>query len=382
MKRFVSIIMAAALLMCMGVSAYAAANGHVNDFYWQHKDEVTPDGNKYTVNSPDGYVTAWSAPTEKRAYGNIPNGTVLEVTAAYLGWSAVTYINADGAEQCYWIPSEMMSELTTGESFIRDNSDRFMYDKSDLKAMKYYTTENTIYLYTYPNSGVVSSELTNIGRFDTGPVFSAIYADVDGIKWGYLEYYGDWNYKAWVCINDPENGELEAKEPINMHAVVTPCADEPKIHYANAIKETDPKLVKTVAIAASAASAMIIIAAILYGRKLKRTDTAEEESSDENETEEEKAPKLRKRKLRQPKERKVKEPKPKKEKEPKPEKVREPKPKKEKKPRREKMAEKPENKKPAALEDEELAEEWEKTVAERKVRTKNNKPSKKGRHEM
>lgn len=265
MKRIITFLIVCAFLLSVGGCALAAGSAP-DEWYAKRAADLVPDGGSYKVNAPEGYATAWRTPEEERPYGNIPNGTVLKVEAVYEGWSAVAYVTPEGQQARYWLASHCLTPHYTSDGFIAEHTDELSDALALRRSMKYYVTKGTVYLYTYPGSGVISAELDGVGLgFDLGPVFEYVYIDAEGRSWGYLTYYCDWKYDAWICITDPENPELFFD---GTGAELYPAAETVKelelIHYEIALHDyTQRNLI----IILGAVVLAVLISAVLFVKK-------------------------------------------------------------------------------------------------------------------
>ena len=227
MKRFSAVVLLCALLRALAAPALAdVAYLPRDDFVEKHWAECSYENRWYYTNGAEGYVLAHTTPGSATATP-LPNGMKYYISNVYRDeWGVLEY-DPDTLENALWDQSASgwvrMSEMVPdydADAFYRDH--RAEID-TDGDALLELGPEDTVCLYKYPGSGVVTNSVDG-GWFGDGIRFNTLFTDPAGRRWGYCNYY--YGYRDfWVCLDDPFNDALPPDE--NCVTIVTSTAPRP-----------------------------------------------------------------------------------------------------------------------------------------------------------
>ena len=234
MKRLLTVLLFAAMLLALALPAAAdVAYLPRDNFIEKHWDECRYENRWYYTNGPEGYVLARKSPETKEGTP-LPNGGKYYISNIYQDrWGVLEY-NPDTLENdlsnnsvSAWVDMKHMTADYDNIAFMADHQSELVEKEATLE----YKETDTVYVYKYPGSGEVVSELSG-DWFEPVLNFNTVFTDPAGREWGYCAYhYG--NRNLWVCIDDPFNGALEPDENCVMIGVRTggdptpAAADEP-----------------------------------------------------------------------------------------------------------------------------------------------------------
>lgn len=200
------------------VTAYADAIWEpYGDFYENHYQECKIVAETYLSNGKEGYVTLYQDPVSSQVIGKIKNGKNMYIGCIWKDkkgkvWGAVALwsfeleegesLTADADNG--WVLMADMAEIYHEDDFRKDHDIEFEEYRGELDD---YEIQDTMYMWTYPGSGIISQEMSDYFGGGDVPVYEYLYTDADGRRWTRINYYyGIRN--CWVCIDDPENGNL------------------------------------------------------------------------------------------------------------------------------------------------------------------------------
>lgn len=206
MKRLFSCVLAFSLMLALTLPVFADVIWEPRDsFYSRHRDECSYEDRRYELAGVDGTVNLWSAPNGL-VTKTLQNGLVLRVQFRWTGdsleWGYVYGSAEDGTSLEGWAPMDDMSLVYDSRQFTQDHK---LEIKDGDPADVSFTAAR---LYSYPRGPLTGSVLNE--RRDYMPfsdIFSTVYTDDEGLRWGYVGYYMG-RCDAWVCIDDPESQDL------------------------------------------------------------------------------------------------------------------------------------------------------------------------------
>lgn len=207
MKRtLLSLFLALAAAFALIVPAAADIIWEPEDnFYNKHRDECTHIGRQYEMAGYDGTVTVWNAPNG-RASETLPNGERVNVQFLWSGggveWGYVCGYSDDW-DHGGWTPMDDLSLVYDSRQFMEEHEAELV--SADPVPVDFHSAV----LYSYPNgpaAGRVMNE--NADYMPFSDLFTAIYTDESGLRWGYVGYYMG-REPSWVCLDDPMNEGLD-----------------------------------------------------------------------------------------------------------------------------------------------------------------------------
>ncbi|MBE6996708.1 MAG: hypothetical protein E7427_00860 [Ruminococcaceae bacterium] len=226
MKRLSSLLLLCALLSALAAPALAdVAYIPTNDFLEKHQQDCVYENRWYWTNGPFGYVQAHTAP-ESRESVPLPNGQRYLISSIYQGsWGLLEY-DPDTLGSMPWQGvsawvrmSDMVADYDN-QSFMADHGAELVQETAELD----WNRTDTVYVYRYPGSGVVTDSLSPEWFGQDQISFGPLFTDPAGRRWGYCGYlYG--HRDLWVCLDDPYNGALAPDE--NCVTIVTRAAADP-----------------------------------------------------------------------------------------------------------------------------------------------------------
>ncbi len=197
----------ALLLVLLAVSALAVpVHADViwtpeNDFYKSHRDECTYVGRTYLLAGYDGTVTLYTAPggMSKTTVENDVQGYIqFTWTGDGLAWGYLTL----GRDQEGWVPLDDLTLVYDSQQFMEDHRGEIV--TSDPVSVEFHEGVR----YSYPNGTTSGSTLKeDAGYLPFDQLFTQIYTDENGLRWGYVGYYMG-RLNCWICLDDPMNDSL------------------------------------------------------------------------------------------------------------------------------------------------------------------------------
>ncbi|MCL1897116.1 MAG: hypothetical protein FWG03_11325 [Clostridiales bacterium] len=223
MKKWFVIVLAAIALFAQPFAAYADAV-YGNEFYFDHEDEAVYLNQAFYLNGPDGYVSIYESPGDKKPVGSYENGQTVRIYAV---------CNYKGA---YWgIPP--MSHRYAFPCWYPMDELLMCYDKTDFEAAHQdelydYTggfgalcESEDYYIWQWPGSDREKMHyyLDDYGGLNKESSYNARYAwlDSEGREWVCTiifegDTYGEsrgGSTEGWICISDPGNARIPAFNP-------------------------------------------------------------------------------------------------------------------------------------------------------------------------
>ena len=255
MRKLISFLLAAAAMLSLAVPAAADMIWEPEDsFYKKHRDECVYDSRAYEFAGYDGGVTVWSAPggTARREQ---PNGGRVRVQFRWSGngveWGY--FYGLEGSIDAGWAPMDDLTLVYDSRQFLEDHAAELV--EGDPVSVEF----DSAVLYSYPGGPVsdVLKEETDYMSFSD--VFSTLYTDGDGRRWGYVGYYMG-RRDSWVCLDDPLNEQLDT----NIVAV------EPSAAQLRGAPTVTPGVIQQMPLVlAGALVALVVVTTLLVIRKVR-----------------------------------------------------------------------------------------------------------------
>lgn len=203
-RKLLSLLIALTAALTLIIPASADIIWEPEDsFYEKHRDECTYAGRQYEMAGYDGAVTVWNAPNGKVSE-TLPNGERASVQFIWNGggmaWGYVLGYSGDW-DHGGWVPMDDLSLVYDSRQFMED------HEAEIVSAAPVPVEFHSAVLYSYPNgpSGRVMDE--DAGYMPFSELFTSIYTDENGLRWGYVGYYMG-RQSSWVCLDDPMNENL------------------------------------------------------------------------------------------------------------------------------------------------------------------------------
>lgn len=257
-RRLFSLLLALLTLSALVLPASADIIWEPEDsFYNKHREECNYVNRSYELAGYGGTVTLFTAPggSNKATLDNGLRGGVQftwegdGITWGYLSW-------VDGRSVEGWVPMDDLSLIYDSWEFQVDHASEI----SDTGPVPVDFQEAV--LYSYPNGPSWEGTLKeDAGYQPFSEVFTSLYTDENGLRWGYVGYYMG-HREAWVCLDDPMNTELNTG--------VVPAAPSPAQVRGSATVTAGPPVML---MAGGLVAAVVIVTGILIW-KLKKRDRA------------------------------------------------------------------------------------------------------------
>lgn len=205
-RRLLSLLLAlAAAFTILTIPASADIIWEPGDsFYKKHQDECTYVGRQYELAGYGGAVTVWRAPNGM-VLETVPNGEQGTVQFRWNGsgaaWGYISGYSGDW-DHGGWVPMDDLSLVYDSQQFMEDHEvESTPFDPVPVEF-------HSAVLYRYPGgpAGRVMEE--DAGYMSFSEVFTSIYTDESGLRWGYVGYYMG-RQNSWVCLDDPMNETLD-----------------------------------------------------------------------------------------------------------------------------------------------------------------------------
>lgn len=175
-----------------------------DSFYEKHRDECTYVNRSYQLAGYDGTVTVFTAPggMNKATLDNGLQGIIqFTWTGKQTDWGYLLWVDSSSVEG--WVPMDDLSLIYDSQQFMEDHAGEIA--QTGPAAVDFHEAV----LYSYPRGPVWDSSLKETVEYQPfSEVFTQIYSDEGGQRWGYVGYYMG-HLNAWVCLDAPMNTELD-----------------------------------------------------------------------------------------------------------------------------------------------------------------------------
>lgn len=201
-------LLALVLGLCAALALTAPAMADMiwepdDSFYNKHSDECSYVGRNYEVAGYGGTVTVYTAPGGL-ARTTLDNGTAVGVQFTWNGngisWGYVYLLGENATEG--WTPMDDLSLIYDSQQFMEDHGDEIVTDEG----VEVDFTQAMLYAYPGGPAEYVLEEEKEYLPFSQ--LFSEIYTDENGLRWGYVYYYMG-RRNSWICLDDPMNEHLD-----------------------------------------------------------------------------------------------------------------------------------------------------------------------------
>ena len=204
MKKLISFLLTVAAMLSLAMPAAADLIWEPEDsFYEKHRDECTYENRRYELAGYDGSVTLWSAPNGT-AQRELPNGGQGTVQFRWSGngveWGY--FYGLEGSIDAGWAPMDDLTLVYDSRQFLEDHA-------ADIVTGEAVPVEfDSAVVYSYPG-GPVSGTLREEKEYmPFSEIFTTIYTDGSGLRWGLVGYYMG-HRDGWVCLDNPLNEQLD-----------------------------------------------------------------------------------------------------------------------------------------------------------------------------
>lgn len=202
-----------------------------DNFYESHREECEYEGRRYQMAGYEDNVTLYSKPGGA-AKETVPNGQSGIVQFIWAGndqnWGYVYYAGEDQAEG--WAPMDDLTLIYDSQAFEEDHGAQIV--SGDPVPVDF--TQGILYSYPGGPAGTVLEEVPQYMSFSE--VFTQIYTDEDGLRWGKVGYYMG-HRGSWICLDAPMNENLDTR-------VVEPEPSAAQLRQAPSVSDSgsDPLL--------------------------------------------------------------------------------------------------------------------------------------------
>lgn len=253
-RKILTLFLAALAVLSLTVPVSADVIIEPRDsFFEKHREECTYVARQYELAGYDGKVTVFTAPggMNKLTLDNGLRGTI-QFTWEGKGtiWGYLIYWDDQWIEG--WVPMDDVSLVYDSKQFMTDHAGEIV--ETDPVPVDFHEAV----LYRYPN-GPVGNTLTEDPDYQRfGEIFTQVYTDENGLRWGYVDYYKGWR-ESWVCLDDPMNKELDTE-------IMPVAPSAAQLRGSATVTAGPPALL----IAAVLVAAVAAVTAVLLVRRKKR----------------------------------------------------------------------------------------------------------------
>lgn len=205
MKKLISLLMATLMIVSLAMPAAADSIWEPEDgFYERHRRECTYENRRYELAGYDGSVSLWSAPngTVQRELPNGGQGTVqFRWSGNGVEWGYL-YNILENWRDGGWVPMDDLSLIYDSRQFLEDHAAELV--EGDPVPVDF----DSAVLYSYPGGPASGILKEDTAYMPFSEVFTTLYTDGDGCRWGYVGYYMG-RRNGWACLDDPLNEQLD-----------------------------------------------------------------------------------------------------------------------------------------------------------------------------
>lgn len=253
-RKVLTLFLAALALLALAVPASADVIWTPDDpFYEKHQEECDYVGRQYELAGYNGKVTVFTAPggMSKLTLDNGLQGTI-QFTWEGKGTTWGYLIRWGDNQVEGWVPMDDVTLVYDSWEFKTDHAGEIV--ETDPVPVDFHEAV----LYRYPNgpAGNTLTEDPDYQRF--GEIFTQIYTDENGLRWGYAGYYMG-HLEAWICLDDPMNKELDTE-------IMPVAPSAAQLRGSATVTAGPPALL----IAAVLVAAVAAVTAVLLVRRKKR----------------------------------------------------------------------------------------------------------------
>ena len=204
-KRLISLLFAVSVMLSLASPALADIIWEPeNSFYEKHRNECVYENRAYELAGYDGSVSLWSAPNGT-VQQELPNGGQGTVQFRWSGdgveWGYL-YNVLENWQEGGWAPMDDLTLIYDSRQFLEDHASEIL--EGDPVPVDF----DSAVLYSYPGGPVSGILKEDAAYMPFSEVFSTLYTDGDGCRWGYVGYYMG-HRNGWVCLDDPLNEQLD-----------------------------------------------------------------------------------------------------------------------------------------------------------------------------
>ena len=239
-------------------------------FYSKYVEYMVPVERMFIANGEDGFAQISKEPGAKNATGTLENGerVYIEYACLYRGdyWGLVY------AEAGYgWVKTGEFLVVYDSSAFKGEFGDEFYSYEGDLEEIY---EAGSVYLWEWPGCGETPYPF-EVFEGDSFSVSTA-YKDEYGNEWGVLNYFGR---SSWVCVSDPMNNDLPARDPMPAPAPWTPIYEYVDIDSATGIGGGGASKTLTLVVVVIIVAAVVVCTILLIKRFYKPKEKASGQDS-------------------------------------------------------------------------------------------------------
>ena len=206
-----------------------------NRFFQRHQEDCEEHRERYTINSPRGYLSFRTAP-----YGSVihqeQNGAKLTVRYRYRNWGFVKMFLTDNGLIEGWVPMSELAQFYDGAAFKEEHKGEILPAQASVTEPllnAYLQSGRTaLVIWPYPNAPEATyyyeeapRSLEKLRREG----FTSTFTDEEGYLWGWGGYWENF----WVLLSDPGAGDgvyvPEDGKESNIGERIVPVRDVPAI---------------------------------------------------------------------------------------------------------------------------------------------------------
>jgi len=183
--------------------------------HWKQCESIHKN---YILNGKKGFVYFYDSPEDKNIEAIVLNGKRVLITITYKAEDGVLWgccLDFVNQNEMIWICMDDCYADYTRFDFIKEHEMEFVHEPIQLKE------NQLVIIYQYPGSGIPMEEAAkqDIEESNLKQDYDYYYVDQEGQKWVNVQYK---DTDGWVCVTDPSNRNLPAKEGIHPNKIYPP----------------------------------------------------------------------------------------------------------------------------------------------------------------
>jgi len=193
-------------LLCFKTASADLVIAPNDDFYQDNSDQCDTMGRSFVRSTESESIIMYESPYANNVICKIENSIPVFVQFTYTDEDDAVWGLAEYEKKTGWVSMGGLKLIYDNISFMEEHAEEFGTYDGELGD---YKMKEAVILWTYPNSGVVSTELKDI----TDITMSQTYTDQEGYVWGYVAYYRI--SEGWICLDAPESKDLSVTKMEN-----------------------------------------------------------------------------------------------------------------------------------------------------------------------
>ena len=280
MKRFFPVVLIVIVFwLSSQISVYADVVWG-NTFLEQNRNHTIPVDRTFQANGPMGHINLVEKPGLSKVLVKYENGRNITIGHAYrhMGkyWGIQRVSHLSGTMG--WVPMDQLLLFYDSIDFINDHQNE-VHDFNG--RLDFLLNVDSLYIWKWPGSDREKIIYDNSERFlDENALYGRYsYVDSEGREWVFTMLWGgidrqggmqpgplpgEMRAEGWICIDDPQNGQIPAFNPAPEPVIWSPQAGYSITHEQ---RQSETQLSLIYVVFAAAIAVVIVSIVILLIRK-------------------------------------------------------------------------------------------------------------------